>query len=297
MTYPLPVLWKLTPLFAQWLAWEGNWLFKGGFLSKGSTVLELGCGISGVVAMMLAPRVGRYVATDQEYVFKCLRRNLEANAVTRKVTGGRKYGKRKKKKEEVVVDADVELLALDWETSVLEGMEGLLGFDGIGEGKGLDMVLACDCVYNEALIGPFVRTCGELCRFSGRMGGGGKRCVWLLSSCARMRCLRLGWRLSRGGLGCGECRMRCWLMGLRRARDMWFMWECCVMVSDSALLVLAMEWCRLRDQRSYCASQAVDAARKLLSIAIVNRVRFLRYIVPVELSDCHGLDKSRSGIF
>lgn len=78
---------------------------------------------------------------------------------------------------------------------------------------------------------------------------------------------------------------------------MWFMWECCVMVPDSALLVLAMEWCRPRDQRSYCASQAVDAARKLLSIAVINRVRFLRYIVPVELSDCHGLDRSRSGIF
>lgn len=171
MTYPLPVLWKLTPLFVAWLAWEGNWLFKGGFLSKGSTVLELGCGISGVVAMMLAPRVRRYVATDQEYVFKCLRRNLDENAVTRKVTSGVRYGKRKKKKkEEVVVDADVALLALDWETSVLEGMEGLLGFDGIGEGKGLDMVLACDCVYNEALIGPFVRTCRELCRLSGRMG-------------------------------------------------------------------------------------------------------------------------------
>jgi len=171
MTCPLPVLWTLTPLFAAWLAWEGNWLFKGGFLSKGSAVLELGCGIAGVVAMMLAPRVGRYVATDQGYVFKCLRRNLDANAVTRKVTGGGKYGKRKEKEEEVVVDGDVELLALDWESSALEGMEGLLGFDGIGEGKGLDLVLACDCVYNEALIGPFVRTCGELCCFSGRMGG------------------------------------------------------------------------------------------------------------------------------
>jgi len=133
-------------------------------------VLELGCGISGVVAMMLAPRVRRYVATDQEYVFKCLRRNLEANAVTRKVTSGVRYGKRKKE-EEVVVDADVELLALDWESSALEGMDGVLG---VGGGKGLDLVLACDCVYNEALVEPFVRTCGELCRFSGRMGGGRK---------------------------------------------------------------------------------------------------------------------------
>lgn len=127
-------------------------------------MLELGCGISGVVAMMLAPRVGRYVATDQEYVFRCLRRNLEGNAVTRRVTSGGG-----KKKKEVVVDAGVELLALDWETSSLEGMNGLLGLDG---GQGLDLVLACDCVYNEALIEPFVRTCAELCALSGAVERG-----------------------------------------------------------------------------------------------------------------------------
>jgi len=163
------VLWKITPLFAGWLAWEGNWLFKEGFLSEESTVLELGCGISGVVAMGLAPRVGRYVATDQEYVFKCLRRNLEGNAVTRKVTSMVKYGKKQKRG---VVDAsamNVELLALDWETSSLEGMDGLLGLDSAGGGQGLDLVLACDCIYNEALIEPFVRTCVELCRLSRRM--------------------------------------------------------------------------------------------------------------------------------
>lgn len=170
MTYSQPVLWSITPLFASWLVWEENWLFKTGFLSKESTVLELGCGISGVVAMMLAPRVGRYVATDQEYVFKCLRRNLEENAVTRKVTGEVKSGKRRKKEEVVSASmiGSIELLVLDWETSALEGMDELLGLDSAG---GLDLVLACDCVYNEALINPFVRTCGELCALSWRMEG------------------------------------------------------------------------------------------------------------------------------
>lgn len=168
MTYSQPALWSITPLFASWLVWEENWLFKTGFLSKESTVLELGCGISGVVAMMLAPRVGRYVATDQEYVFECLRRNLEGNAVTRKVTGEVKTGKRKKKKEEVdgaSMIGSIELLVLDWETSSLEGMDSNEG------GHGLDLVLACDCVYNEALVEPFVRTCVELCALSGKIAG------------------------------------------------------------------------------------------------------------------------------
>lgn len=32
------------------------------------------------------------------------------------------------------------------------------------EDPGFDLLLSCDCIYNEALIPPFVRTCAELCR-------------------------------------------------------------------------------------------------------------------------------------
>lgn len=149
-------------------------------------MLELGCGVAGVLAVTLAPRVGRYVATDQEYVFKCLRRNLAGNAVTRRVTG-----EGRKQKEKVGVDAGVELLALDWETSSLQGVDELLGLGG--RGQGLDLVLACDCVYNEALVEPLVRTCGELCALSGAMERGRTRTLCVVAQQLRSHAVFEAW--------------------------------------------------------------------------------------------------------
>lgn len=34
----------------------------------------------------------------------------------------------------------------------------------IAEDPGFDLLLSCDCIYNEALIPPFVRTCADICR-------------------------------------------------------------------------------------------------------------------------------------
>lgn len=42
---------------------------------------------------------------------------------------------------------------------------------GPGATAGFDVVVACDCIYNEALVEPFVATCVDLCRL--RRGGGG----------------------------------------------------------------------------------------------------------------------------
>ena len=38
-------------------------------------------------------------------------------------------------------------------------------------GGSFDVVVACDCIYNEALVEPFVATCVDVCRL--RDGGGG----------------------------------------------------------------------------------------------------------------------------
>lgn len=71
-----------------------------------------------------------------------------------------------------------------------------------------DMVLATDCVYNYALVGPFVQTCVDVCRLR---GDGGERCVvvvaqqlrnddvfreWLVEFMRRFRV----WRVREGGL-------------------------------------------------------------------------------------------------
>ena len=48
-------------------------------LSPSSLALELGCGISGLVALLLAPRIARYVLTDQPYVAKLVEQNVAEN--------------------------------------------------------------------------------------------------------------------------------------------------------------------------------------------------------------------------
>lgn len=58
------VVWKITPLFADWIASPSNILFKNALLSSSSTVLELGCGVSAIVGLALSPYVAKYIATE-----------------------------------------------------------------------------------------------------------------------------------------------------------------------------------------------------------------------------------------
>ena len=156
------VLWKITPLFAEWMAWPENILLQSGVVGQDSTILELGCGIAGIVAMTMVPRVGRYIATDQEYVFKCLRRNIEQNTLAAKPVKAPKHRSSDKHSPSTPSPSSkIQILALDWEEDQLADLPNVLQLDG--EPGRVDAVVACDCIYNEALVEPFARTCAELC--------------------------------------------------------------------------------------------------------------------------------------
>ncbi|KAF2403304.1 hypothetical protein EJ06DRAFT_271849 [Trichodelitschia bisporula] len=139
------VVWQVTPRVAQWLSVESNFLFASGLLDSTSHVLELGCGVAGVVALVLAPQVASYIATDQEYVLKHLRQNIADNA-------GRGKGKR----------ANITVRPLDWETSSVAALYTDLGL--VDEGIGA--IVCCDCIYNESLIAPLVDTCVDICHLA-----------------------------------------------------------------------------------------------------------------------------------
>ena len=143
-------------------------LFKHGILDPDSSVLELGTGISGLVAMSLGPKIGEYIATDQDYIMKFLRQNLSANLEY--VPGESHSSSRKSTESKLTATAssdfkNIRILPLDWETSQI--YHGMLQLQDVQkpdvETLGLDLILACDCVFNEALIEPFVNTCKELC--------------------------------------------------------------------------------------------------------------------------------------
>lgn len=140
-------LWRTSVRFAEWLATERNTFFQHGVLGSDSTVLELGAGIAGLTSSVLASRVRKVVATDQQYALKLLKENIETNAPRAKATKHARHS-------EVV-----EVAALDWET---DSIHGFLATHGLT--SGVDAIVACDCVYNYALIKPLAEACTEICQ-------------------------------------------------------------------------------------------------------------------------------------
>ncbi len=128
-------------------------------VTPASVVLELGCGISGIIGLVLAPRVRRYVLTDQVYVARFVEQNISENR--RGTRTDRKPAKGRKVKEGGPSEGSGQLhfAALDWELD-----EVLPSLAGSGAAGSFDLVVACDCVYNEALIDPLVSTCADACR-------------------------------------------------------------------------------------------------------------------------------------
>ncbi|KAB8245489.1 hypothetical protein BDV35DRAFT_381445 [Aspergillus flavus] len=172
-TKKTPVLWKITPLFAEWITTQSNPFWTTTILTPTSTVLELGCGISGLIALALSPKITHYIATDQEYVHRLLRSNLETNAPSQhprsKAGSHRKPSKHgpNNNKTAQKPTPNITFTTLDWETddpALLK--DSIANNDGNTgrEDRGFDVLISCDCIYNEALIAPFVRTCADVCR-------------------------------------------------------------------------------------------------------------------------------------
>lgn len=162
-------------MFASWLASPTNILFRTGVLSSSSTVLELGCGVSAVVGLALAPLVSCYVLSDQPYVARFVEQNLEQNRRALAPSSSRQQqqpaGRRGKGGKAGAPSSsasgtgagagrNIAFRPLDWEadtpTAELTGR-------GVAA-RSFGLVLGCDCVYNDALVQPFAQTCLDACR-------------------------------------------------------------------------------------------------------------------------------------
>lgn len=164
------VVWKITPLFAQWITSDSNILFRSSVLHHSSILLELGSGISGIVAIALARRIRKYIATDQEYVFKLLKSNIKNNSPKEEGQGSAssiaKHHGKAHNDGSACAWRKIEILALDWESSSISSLPSMMGTDSVNASEVIGAVIACDCVYNESLINPFVRTCADICQLA-----------------------------------------------------------------------------------------------------------------------------------
>ncbi|KAE8450506.1 hypothetical protein EG329_006236 [Mollisiaceae sp. DMI_Dod_QoI] len=158
------VVWKITPLFATWITSPSNLLFKHGILQSASTVLELGCGISGIIGLSLGPLIGSYTLTDQDYVSKLLSQNLDENRHDTSASGSRGRKSNVKLKRGTVKGpstpeaGNILFRSLDWETDEVTASLTC------GDKESFDVVVACDCIYNDALINPLVQTSIDACK-------------------------------------------------------------------------------------------------------------------------------------
>ena len=176
-------------MFASWLASPTNILFRTGVLSASSTVLELGCGVSALVGLALGPLVSRYVLSDQPYVSRFVEQNLEQNQRSPPARpAGKARGRGKKasgtsgsSSSGAGAGVSIAFHPLDWEvdtpTAELTGRGAAA--------RSFDLVLGCDCVYNEALVPPFAQTCLDACRLRSAEEGGANEqkppCVCLVA--------------------------------------------------------------------------------------------------------------------
>lgn len=145
------VLWKITPMVGEWLASMPAFLRDAKCLDSNSCVVEIGCGITGLIGIVVAPEVGTYVLTDQSYVMKVLQQNIAANLPTSRAA-------RKGAKVHTSLPTAVPL---DWEINT-PSLDGL----GLSPDQSIDLLVVCDCVYNDYLIKPLVRTLVDVCRLN-----------------------------------------------------------------------------------------------------------------------------------
>ena len=133
-----------------------------GILNSGSVVLELGAGVSGIVALGLGPQIRRYIATDQGYVLKLLQENIDNN-FRLPAPSLKSKSKPHRAKADTKGDAkpSIDVWPLDWETSLLSNLYSELNINR--DQDSLSAVIACDCIYNESLVEPLVGVCRDIC--------------------------------------------------------------------------------------------------------------------------------------
>ncbi|OHE94760.1 hypothetical protein CORC01_09977 [Colletotrichum orchidophilum] len=161
------VLWKITPLFATYLSSPTSPFSP--IFTPSSTVLELGCGISPLTALLLAPRIARYVLTDQPYVARMIHQNLEANPLPKSPSSRRSrkaantatssYASSSTTTPSSQTPGTIDFRPLDWELDTPDA-----SLTGSALARSFDAVVCCDCIYNEALVEPLVSTTADLAR-------------------------------------------------------------------------------------------------------------------------------------
>ncbi|CAH2353987.1 hypothetical protein CLIB1423_13S03422 [[Candida] railenensis] len=149
------VCWETASYLTDWILSDENCPIR---LNNDMTVVELGSGVGGILVSQFGPQVKKYVATDQKPILKLLKKNFVNNVrgeYTSETCDGGSSSKDKNYSRRSNGDAAViEFVECDWEY-VEHGVSTVKEVIGDVE---IDLVIACDTIYNEYLIPHFIRS-------------------------------------------------------------------------------------------------------------------------------------------
>lgn len=155
------ICWQAAAAFADWVVSDAKCPFHGAFKGSngGLTVVELGAGVGAVCASVLGPLTRHYVATDQRHILKLLKANFAENVPDHRYTSStlEPVQNTPKSAKKGFQCAKVDFVEFDWERL----HEALYNFSEVEQQKP-DLVIACDTVYNEYLVPPFLEAISAL---------------------------------------------------------------------------------------------------------------------------------------
>lgn len=145
------ICWQTALLLADWVLSDKRCPLRKAIC--GNTVLELGTGVSSLLASTLGPLCKHYIATDQKHLLKLMKSNFTHNVVTRRFLSSTVDFEVLKSKAGRESYPTIDFIELDWENPD----EGLYELTELTESSQVDVVIACDTIYNSYLVPFFVK--------------------------------------------------------------------------------------------------------------------------------------------
>ncbi len=181
------LLWKVSPIFADWMLNYQDINPFGRLFSNDhkSVVVELGAGVSGVLASTLGTRSQVYITTDQHHLLKILKRNVVSNVdplksdscynlsvegspLTDELNNMNGQGCKRTHKRHPLKHMfhhqdipHIEVVEYDWERPA-ETLSNITQYYPLTH-EFPDLLIACDTVYNEHLMPMFVEALRTVC--------------------------------------------------------------------------------------------------------------------------------------
>lgn len=153
------ICWQTALLIADWILSDNKCLPRR--MIEDRVVLELGTGVSALLASTIGPLCSHYICSDQKHLLKLMKLNFGENVVTQRYTTSTGNDPPVMPSKCKDIWPKIDFIELDWESpewgaSELERLSGK---------KCADVVIACDTVYNSYLVPYFIETVKSMMSF------------------------------------------------------------------------------------------------------------------------------------